>query len=143
MDVAADVDERITNRRFAVNKIISAAALSLVLAVGCAKKGNDASKNSAALDITAPPPVAYEPPPAHPVAQPVIYDSSPTPVVAAPAPAPAPAAGGGTYTVQKGDTLYGIARQRYGDGKQWTRIAQANPGVQPQTLKVGQSLVIP
>jgi 5'-nucleotidase len=124
-----------------VNKIISAAALSLVLAVGCAKKGNDASKNSSALDISAPPPVAYEPPPPQPVAQPVIYDSSPTPVAATPT--PAPSTGGGTYTVQKGDTLYGIARQRYGDGKQWTRIAQANPGVQPQSLKVGQSLVIP
>jgi 5'-nucleotidase len=51
--------------------------------------------------------------------------------------------GSGSYTVKKGDTLYGIARQRYGDGKQWSKIAQANPGLRPETLKVGQTIVIP
>lgn len=125
-----------SQKSFAVAMI----ALSVLVLgmVGCAKKANDAGTNSAALDITAPPPaeVAYEPPAPQPVAQPVIYDTAPTAT-------PAPASGGGTYVVQKGDTLYGIARQRYGDGKQWQRIAQANPGVSPQSLKIGQTLVIP
>ena len=40
-----------------------------------------------------------------------------------------PAAGNGSYTVKKGDTLYRIAKDHYGDGKQWTKIASANPGV--------------
>jgi nucleoid-associated protein YgaU len=47
------------------------------------------------------------------------------------------------YTIKKGDTLYSIARSRYGDGKQWSRIAQANPGIDPQKLAVGQVITIP
>ena len=50
---------------------------------------------------------------------------------------------GGTYTVKKGDTLYRIAKEHYGSGKQWQKIAAANPGASPQTLRVGQKLVIP
>jgi nucleoid-associated protein YgaU len=49
----------------------------------------------------------------------------------------------GKYIVKHGDTLYHIAKVRYGDGKQWQQIASANPGVSPTTLKVGQVLVIP
>ena len=47
------------------------------------------------------------------------------------------------YTVQKGDSLFRIAHEHYGDGKQWKRIVAANPGVTPKTLKVGQQLIIP
>ena len=53
------------------------------------------------------------------------------------------AAIGGSYTVKRGDTLYKIARERYGDGKQWQRIASANPGITPSTLKVGQKISVP
>ena len=121
--------------------------LAMLAAVGCAKKGADATKSSSALDISTPPPaMAYQPAPAPapvPAAQPVIYDTAPT-VTATPAPAPsAGGVSGTTYTVQKGDTLYGIARQKYGDGKQWQKIAAANPGVSPSSLKVGQTLVLP
>ncbi len=48
-----------------------------------------------------------------------------------------------SYKVKKGDTLYRIARTEYGDGKKWTLIASANPGVSPQSLKAGQMIVIP
>ena len=68
------------------------------------------------------------------------------PVVEATAPAAVPAsatASGSKYTVKKGDTLYHIAKDKYGDGKQWQRIASANPGVSPTSLKVGQVLVMP
>jgi 5'-nucleotidase len=47
------------------------------------------------------------------------------------------------YTVKRGDTLYSIARTRYGDGKQWQRIAAANPGVSPAKLLAGQTIVLP
>jgi 5'-nucleotidase len=47
------------------------------------------------------------------------------------------------YTVKQGDTLYHIAKVHYGNGNQWQRIASANPGVSPTSLKVGQVLVIP
>ncbi len=54
-----------------------------------------------------------------------------------------PAASGSNHVVKKGETLYSLARQRYGDGKQWQKIASANPGVSPNALKVGQTIVIP
>jgi 5'-nucleotidase len=52
----------------------------------------------------------------------------------------APAA---TYTVRKGDTLFKIAKDHYGDGKQWSRIVAANPGLTPASLKAGQKLHLP
>ena len=48
-----------------------------------------------------------------------------------------------SYKVKKGDTLYHIARAEYGDGKKWNLIASANPGLSPQTLRAGQTIVIP
>jgi nucleoid-associated protein YgaU len=47
------------------------------------------------------------------------------------------------HTVVKGDTLWKIATASYGDGKQWQRIASANPGLTPATLKAGQTIMIP
>lgn len=52
-------------------------------------------------------------------------------------------AAGRTYLVKKGDTLFRIAREQYGSGSQWRRIAGANPGLTPATLKAGQKLVMP
>jgi 5'-nucleotidase len=103
------------------------------LAVGCASKpkADPNAQSDGAMDVTAvtaPTPVAAAP-------QPVVYDVPPA--------APAPAASTGSYTVQKGDTLWRIATNQYGDGKQWQKIAAANPGVTPQSLKVGQVLTIP
>lgn len=50
-----------------------------------------------------------------------------------------------TYTMQPGDTLYGLARRYYGDGKLWTRIAEANRSKfrDVTTIPVGAVLVIP
>jgi nucleoid-associated protein YgaU len=45
--------------------------------------------------------------------------------------------------VKKGDTLFGIARANYGSGSQWQRIAAANPGLSPSTLKAGQKITLP
>jgi nucleoid-associated protein YgaU len=49
------------------------------------------------------------------------------------------------YVVKKGDTLWGIARQSYGDGAHWTRIQQANPVVlkDPDVIHAGLVLRIP
>jgi 5'-nucleotidase len=54
----------------------------------------------------------------------------------------APAAGR-SYQVQKGDTLFRIAHTHYGNGNQWSRIASANPGLSPATLKAGTTIVVP
>ena len=53
------------------------------------------------------------------------------------------ASGRSSYTVKHGDTLYRIAKQHYGDGKQWRQIADANPGLTAATLQAGQKLVLP
>jgi chitinase len=47
------------------------------------------------------------------------------------------------YTIQSGDTLVKIAERFYGDGSQWTKIRDANHGIDPNNLKIGQQLQIP
>jgi len=48
-----------------------------------------------------------------------------------------------TYTIVKGDTLYAIAKRHYGDGNRWKDILNANPGIQPKRLMVGQEITLP
>lgn len=114
--------------------LYSLTALLLVAAVGCAKKNHstagDLPSNGSVTDITVKSP------------EPVTYD--PMPVSAEPMVTEVPASTAGqTYTVKKGDTLYSIARQHYGNGNQWQKIAAANPGVTPANLKAGQTLTLP
>ncbi|GAG50719.1 unnamed protein product, partial [marine sediment metagenome] len=64
--------------------------------------------------------------------------------VEGPPPLP-PAADTTTYTVERGDTLYGIARKLYGDGNLHTTILEANRDrvPDPRKIPVGTVLVIP
>lgn len=50
-----------------------------------------------------------------------------------------------TYTVAKGDTLWGIAARYLGSGFKWNAIYEANKGIikNPNLIYVGQTLVIP
>jgi len=48
-----------------------------------------------------------------------------------------------THTVQKGDTLWSIAKDYYGDGREYKKIVDANPGLDAAKMKVGQELIIP
>ena len=98
----------------------------------------------------APAPQAYAPSPASAQpAQPITYDTVPTGISGTASPAPVAAstsgatAAGGAYTVKKGDTLYSIAKTHYGSGKDVNKIVAANPGVSPNSLKVGQKIVLP
>jgi LysM repeat protein len=52
-------------------------------------------------------------------------------------------AGGGTYTVQKGDTLKDIAESIYGDPEKWKLIADANGIKDPNNIPPGTKLKIP
>ncbi len=111
---------------------------AMVMGFGCSNKKNDPmAMNAGVTDISSVPPapiVVEAPIAAAPVVEPVVSE----------APAPEAAAGaGGTYTIQKGDTLWKIASTSYGDGKQWQRIASANPGLSPSTLQVGQTIMLP
>lgn len=79
-------------------------------------------------------------------------------VPAEPTPAPAPAdeaaetadeplapIGGEVYVVQKGDTLYKLARRFYDDQSRWRDIWEANKTrvPDPDKLQVGMKLIIP
>ena len=57
---------------------------------------------------------------------------------------PPTATASGTYVVRAGDAgFWGVAKSVYGEGSLWRAIAEANPGVDSETLQPGQTLVIP
>jgi nucleoid-associated protein YgaU len=56
---------------------------------------------------------------------------------------PKPAAKPATYTVKQGDTLAGIWRTISGSERGWQKLQEANPGISPNTLKIGQVLKVP
>jgi nucleoid-associated protein YgaU len=129
-----------------VKQLIAILVLTLAMnaLVGCASRNKgDVPTDSAVTDVTAPAPSAGYTPAPQPVAQPVTYDTMPAGTTSGSAYATAGGAGAGAYTVKRGDTLYSIARTRYGDGKQWQKIVAANPGLRPEGLKVGQTINIP
>ena len=107
-------------KEIAVKKTFAMGLMLAAIAAGC----SSTSKKTPTASVTeplAPEPVAYQPAPQpytpSPVsAQPVTYDSTQTPVASA-SPALGAAGSGGSYTVKRGDTLYSIARSRYGSGK--------------------------
>ena len=47
------------------------------------------------------------------------------------------------YTVQRGDTLWGIAKKFYGNGSKYPEIAKANNISNPDIIHTGQVLLIP
>jgi LysM repeat protein len=48
-----------------------------------------------------------------------------------------------TYRVNRGDSLWIIARRVYGQGSSWTLLAKANDISNPNKLSIGQELVLP
>lgn len=94
-----------------------------------------AKANTPAAAAPAPAPAPTPAPAPAPKSIPV----APEPKAAAPA---APAAGS-TYVVQKGDTIYSIARKTYGDTKKVKAIIDLNHLADPNKLQVGQKLQLP
>ncbi|MDI1459774.1 LysM domain-containing protein [Catellatospora sp. KI3] len=114
-----------------------------------------------------PPPAAQAPPPpaaapAPPAAAPppptaAAPQAPPAPATPAAAPKPAPPPGKPaaatkakpqaqqerTYRVKAGDTLWDIAANYYGDGRQYMKIAKANNIANPNQIDIGWVLKIP
>ena len=59
------------------------------------------------------------------------------------APAQDSATPGRTYTVRSGDNLSTISQRVYNTPHRWREIQDANPNVNPNRLRIGQTLVIP
>jgi hypothetical protein len=71
---------------------------------------------------------------------------APTEEGGAPTQAPGVSRGGGTYTVQRGDTLWALALRTYGHGRYWSDIMRANPTQVfrgGDLILVGSTLVLP
>jgi LysM repeat protein len=107
-------------------------------------------------EATAEPPVEPSEPPAAPAAEegpPESPDLAATTPEAPPSPTaeeptsavetPTATGAPGTYTIARGDTLAQIAARLYGDAKKWRVIANANPGLNPNRLLIGQVIKLP
>ncbi len=114
-----------------------ALAAALSVAMGCNKNQKQASLEP----VPAPPPSGMNDPYGDPYAAPA-PTSAGGPIAAAPEPIVVGPVGG-SYTIAKGDTLWSIAKREYGDGQKWKDIADANPGVNPNKLRVGQQITLP
>ena len=92
-----------------------------------------------------PAPVVVAPAPPAPTPAPAVTQvpAPASPQAASPAASPSPAGASRQYKVQKGDTLFRIAKTHYGDGNRWQQIASANAGLTPATLKAGSTIVVP
>jgi len=112
--------------------VLGVVAMAAVVAAGCGPKKTD---DLPVVDTGAPAVETTEPlpPPPPEAAMPTAETSGPETGVAQ------------THTVQKGDTLYGLARRYYGDGKLWTKILEANRDkIKNETsVPVGAVLTIP
>lgn len=91
----------------------------------------------------APAPAATAPAPAAtpaPAAPAATAPAATAPATATPA---AAAAAASKYVVEKGDSLWKIAVEKYGDGALWSRIAKANTLKHPNHIEIGEELELP
>ena len=130
--------------RYALSALALAAA-----AAGCQSSAKQAGvpNNPSVTDIAPVPPAQPQQMPEQVMPMAANYSQQPVATMAmattyAPAPSYGASGGGNTYTVQKGDTLFKIAREHYGDAAAWKKIAAANPGA-GNIIKPGQKLILP
>jgi 5'-nucleotidase / UDP-sugar diphosphatase len=65
------------------------------------------------------------------------------PVQTAPLEAEPSPQGARSHTIAAHDTPWNLAVKYYGDGKQWKKIVDANPGLTPERMPIGKKIVIP
>ena len=129
-------------------------AFSLVVAAlaGC----NEPQEPNQSTEVTIPPrsegemgavtpsevgPTSPDEEPVEVAPEPSGWDEAPTDPE--PDPDPTLPAGARTYTIQKGDTLWSIAKRLYGDGQRWKDIVAMNPDLKPEAMRVGQVIKVP
>ena len=78
-----------------------------------------------------------------PAATPAPAPSAPAATAPATTTPAAAAAAASKYVVAKGDSLWKIAAEKYGDGALWTRIAKANTLKHPNHIEIGEELEVP
>jgi nucleoid-associated protein YgaU len=112
--------------------------------------------STAAINPPSPAASAATPPPVLPAPKAVSFGSGspgpsspstfaprPTTPTTPAAPTPPPPTPARTYTIASGDTFTNIAAKLYGSERFWVDIAQANPTVDPNKLKIGQEIKLP
>ncbi len=126
--------------------------LGVLLIAGCNKKSPDqAQDNGTGLPPLPPSPtdVQWPAPPTSPAPSAVTQEVASTPAPAhtesvAPPPPPAPpenvTAGFSEHTIAKGESFYTLGK-KYNVG--FKAIADANPGINPNRLKIGDKIKIP
>jgi 5'-nucleotidase len=123
-----------------VKLAIGLISVALLGVVGCQSTDtNKPSADASTMDLTASAapaaPEQYAPPVESPAPDTTVTPSTPNMNAAA--------VNGDTYTIKPGDTLWKIAAEHYGDGKKWKQIIDANPGLEPSKLKIGQTITLP
>ncbi|MCG3134841.1 MAG: hypothetical protein HMLKMBBP_02245 [Planctomycetes bacterium] len=68
---------------------------------------------------------------------------APTPTPTPPTPAPSAVPGFREVKVAKGDTLMIIAKRELGASSKWPTLVEANPGLDPKRMKIGQVIKVP
>jgi nucleoid-associated protein YgaU len=117
--------------------------VAALLVAGCGNNKPASATEGADIRQSSPPPPALQPiqpmQPVQPVT-PVVSDSAPTVTTVATA---TPIISGNSYTIKKGDTLFKIARAKYGDASAVRKIKEANPGLDADHIKAGQKINLP
>lgn len=132
-----------------MRRIVSLSLLSMVLITSMTGCGLFRKKKNAEM-TNAEYPTVYQDPAggtanAYP-AQPAYDTYNTAPSGAAAYPTSGAMGGGRSYTVQKKDTLFSIARAQYNDQSRWKDIYEANRselGGDPNRIRVGQRLTLP
>ncbi len=92
--------------------------------------------DSAPVAPFGPPPNNLPPPPAN-------HGKSPVSAIIDPPPPTIDSSSAKTHVVAKGEYLGDISLKYYGTSKKWQKIKEANPGLDENSLQVGQKLTIP
>lgn len=126
--------------------VIEAAAAPAAEAPAAEAPAADAAPAATATATTQAAPAATTPAPAATEAAPAATETAPSAAEAAAAPAETPMMSpkaGSTHVIVRGDNLWTLAEQVYGDGNKWRQIAKANKLRNPSRLHVGQELQLP